>query len=294
LLEGLIIEHPRRTAVIEKKGWDGPFPSGLYSTPPSVMGPLVNDTISFADGRGSPAKDDSDIMKDSHAQTTRPGQRFAAELQNTPMLPEVSDQLRGNHRARRKPAAPEKPATRDLPGCLSRHLYWPEPAWAGVTTSFLYAWRMLLKLWRAATNMVPRCLGTDEYMHFDLDSWVTIDTAKRKPMNFSLPQTAQRGATAAAEADRPSVTRIRSRQRTPAGCPIDPATRRKLGICGRRTAERLSASGAMAGPAILQGASQFIANPGTEATTCEHDTLYPVKLDACDSGGQAAGASGAF
>ena len=84
-----------------------------------------------------------------------------------------------------------------------------------------------------AADMVPRCFRSNEDVHFDVYSGITIYAAKRNPMNRAFPQAAKRGAADTAKCERPPLSSSIVRdQRILTARPVKVATRRQFGICG--------------------------------------------------------------
>ena len=59
-------------------------------------------------------------------------------------------------------------------------------------------------LWSAASNVIPRCLGTDEYVHVDLNAGVTINGTESYPVHVVFMSSTERRSTRATEAEAPS------------------------------------------------------------------------------------------
>jgi len=62
-----------------------------------------------------------------------------------------------------------------------------------------------LRILRSATaNVIPGGLGTDEYMHVDLHTRITVNAAESHSMHSAFVSTTERGSTSAAKAKAPS------------------------------------------------------------------------------------------
>ena len=51
-----------------------------------------------------------------------------------------------------------------------------------------------------AANVIPRCLRTDEDVHFNLNTWIAVNGTQSDPVHFTLVDPTERGPTGLAEA----------------------------------------------------------------------------------------------
>src|SRR6266700_7816863 len=100
--------------------------------------------------------------------------------------------------------------------------------------------RRKLKMLRGvATDVIPRCLRTNEDVHLDLNARIAFNCTESDSMYLSLVHPAERGAAGLAEAQTPSRSGLILSQVV---FPIGPreGTGCDFRVCGARAAERLS------------------------------------------------------
>ena len=84
---------------------------------------------------------------------------------------------------------------------------------SGATTSILTIdLCMFSKLFCLTTNVVPRRLRVDEYVHLDLDTRVAFDAPQCQTMNVSVMKSTNSRATLRAKSHTPSLPRLVDRK----------------------------------------------------------------------------------
>jgi hypothetical protein len=68
--------------------------------------------------------------------------------------------------------------------------------------------RKLPELRGLSANVIPRCLGANENVHLDLNTWISIDASEGHSVDVAVGCTTQRSSTSSTEAQTPSRHRL--------------------------------------------------------------------------------------
>ena len=68
--------------------------------------------------------------------------------------------------------------------------------------------RKLQELRGVSANAIPRCLGANENVHLNLNTWISIDSSEGHSVHLAVGCTTQRGSTGLTEAQTPSRRRL--------------------------------------------------------------------------------------
>src|SRR5882757_733704 len=126
-----------------------------------------------------------------------------------------------------------------------------------------------------ATDVIPRCLRSNEDVHLDLNARIAVNCTESDSMYVSLVHPAERGAAGLAEAQTPSRSGlILSQIVFPAG-PRE-GTGCDLRVCGTRAAERLSTPRAVAASTATKWRSDLVTDTTAKTSTGQghHFSLY--------------------